>query len=102
MSLKISIRDIGVWLGFAVLLFFSGFRWDVGVDFMSYYKLYGEDWLANAFFLERIEWGSMALKYILSIFGFDDGRYWIWAMAFITLFFVFYSVGKGKFALEKE
>mgnify|MGYP000018321768 CR=1 FL=1 len=92
MSLKISIRDIGVWLGFAVLLFFSGFRWDVGVDFMAYYNLYGENWLANAFLLDRIEWGNIGLKYILFISGFDDGRYWIWAMAFITLFFVFYSI----------
>ncbi len=92
MKFKISIRDIGVWFGFIVLMFFAGFRWDVGVDFMNYYSMYGENWLVNSVFVERAEIGNIGVKYLLSIFGFEDGHYWIWVMAFITLFFFFYSI----------
>ena len=93
-KLRVPVRNLGIWLGFAVLMFFSGFRWDVGVDFMSYYAMYGENWVVNSVLMERAEIGNIGIKYLLSVCGFDDGRYWIWVMAFITLFFVFYCISR--------
>ena len=90
---RISMRSIGLWSCFIVLMGLSGFRWDVGVDFMNYYVQFGDD-LMNEMLLERIEIGNHAVKYLLQLNGFTDGRYWIWVMALITLFCVFYSISK--------
>ena len=40
---RISMRNIGLWSCFIVLMGLSGFRWDVGVDFMNYYVRFGDD-----------------------------------------------------------
>ena len=81
---RISMRSIGLWSCFIVLMGLSGFRWDVGVDFMNYYVQFGDD-LMNEMLLERIEIGNHAVKYLLQLNGFTDGRYWIWVRMFLSL-----------------
>ena len=63
---RISMRSIGLWSCFIVLMGLSGFRWDVGVDFMNYYVQFGDD-LMNEMLLERIEIGNHAVKYLLQL-----------------------------------
>lgn len=73
---------------FLILLFCAGFRWDVGIDWESYYNMFDGSILTNETFKDRIEPINLIILYLLQDNGFSDGRYWIWVMATITLLFV--------------
>ena len=87
--LYIKSDTIKLWLLFILLLFLAGFRWDVGIDWGSYMGL-GEHAATN----ERLEPANLAIKLLLFTNGFTDGGYWLWVMAFLILFFFFYSFWK--------
>lgn len=88
-ELRIKKSSIHLWGIFVILLFFAGFRWDVGIDWGSYMGL-GE----NIATIIKLEPANLAIKYGLLNCGYYDGGYWLWVMAFITLFFFFYVIGK--------
>lgn len=88
-ELRIKKSSIHLWSIFVILLFFAGFRWDVGIDWASYMGL-GE----NIATIVKLEPANLAIKYGLLNWGYYDGGYWLWVMAFITLFFFFYTIGK--------
>ena len=96
MHSKILINNdtISIWIIFLVLLVFAGFRWDVGIDWNNYMSLFGGNLTEMSIYIERIEIGNVAIKALLSSVGLDDGGYWLWVMAFITLFFFFYFIWK--------
>ena len=87
--LYIKPDNISLWIIFIILLFFAGFRWDVGIDWSSYMVL-GQ----HAATIERLEPANLAIKSLLYNNGFIDGGYWLWIMAFLILFFFFYSFQK--------
>lgn len=78
-------------LFFMVLAFFAGFRWDVGIDWMSYYESFGSDINGNGNPL-KLEPINLGMNILLRSFGYFDSRYWIWIMAIITLFFTSKSI----------
>ena len=88
-ELRIKKSSIHLWGIFVILLFFAGFRWDVGIDWGSYMGL-GE----NIATIIKLEPANLAIKYGLLNCGYYDGGYWLWVMAFITLFFFFYAIEK--------
>ena len=92
-TLYVKPDTIKLWCLFVVLLFLAGFRWDVGIDWASYMGL-GE----RAAFNMRIEPANLAIKLLLYRSGFTDGGYWLWIMAFLILFFFFYSFWKYSVA----
>lgn len=69
-----------------ILAFLAGFRWDVGIDWMSYYESFSDDINGNGNPL-RLEPINLGMNIILRSFGYFDSRYWIWIMAIVTLFF---------------
>ncbi|MDR3365995.1 MAG: EpsG family protein [Prevotellaceae bacterium] len=79
--------SIILWSLFVLLLFFSGFRWDVGIDWKSYVNS-----MQNEALLEHYEFGNLLIRNLLHSYGYVDGRYWLWVMALLTLFFFFYSI----------
>jgi hypothetical protein len=79
--------SIILWSLFVLLLFFSGFRWDVGIDWMAYVNSIQDEIL-----IEYFEVGNLLIKNLLYDYGCVDSRYWLWVMAFLTLFFFFYSM----------
>lgn len=87
--MNIKVSTITLWSIFLLLLFLAGFRWDVGIDWANYMGI-GE----NAAVSARIEPACLALKFVLYSKGFTDGGYWLWIMAFIILYFFFYSFWK--------
>ena len=88
-SVYIKPETVKLWSLFIVLLFFAGFRWDVGIDWASYMNL-GEHAPSN----ERLEPANLLVKTYLYVHGYQDGGYWLWIMAFLILFFFFYSFWK--------
>ena len=88
-SVYIKPETVKLWSLFIVLLFFAGFRWDVGIDWASYMNL-GEHAPSN----ERLEPANLQVKIYLYVHGYQDGGYWLWIMAFLILFFFFYSFWK--------
>ena len=96
MKIKFNVNkcDIIVWTLFFVLTFFVGFRWDVGIDWPAYMDLFGEDFLANALLLSRVESGNLLVKLLLMNFGYTDGAYFLWVMGFSTMFLFIYSINK--------
>jgi hypothetical protein len=80
--------SVSLWSLFVLLLFFAGFRWDVGIDWLSYMNSIS----GGSILMERYESGNMLIINMLYDYGCIDGRYWLWVMAFLTLFFVFYSI----------
>lgn len=79
-------------LFFILVLMLAGFRWDVGIDWMAYYNMFGGEILGNDILAERMEPFNLISCAILTTNGFTDGRYWIWGMALINLFFVTKSI----------
>lgn len=79
------------WLLFAILVFFAGFRWDVGIDWFNYMELFD---LENGvgFDSDWMEGGNVWLSSLLYLCGFIDAGYYLWVAAFITLFFIFWSI----------
>lgn len=93
-SMKYMIRysTIGLWFLFVILTFFAGFRWDVGIDWPAYMDVFGGNIIETASWLERMEPANLGLKILLLLNGLEDGGYYLWLMAFITMFFFFYSI----------
>lgn len=93
-------KTIFLVIAFLILLFFSGFRYDVGVDWESYYNYFGKDFWAmtERFHTKEMEPLNMLLKELLMSYGMDSGSYWIWSMAVITLFFTL----SGVYFLSKD
>jgi hypothetical protein len=91
-SITLNKESITVWMMFAVLLFLAGFRWDVGVDWRNYLLLFGTD--SSTIGNEHLESANLLLKYLLFSIGCFDGGYALFILAFITLFFFFYSISK--------
>lgn len=100
MILKIKRKTLFLIITFFILLFFSGFRYDVGVDWASYYNYFGKDFWAmtERYHTKEMEPLNILLKEILMLYGMENGSYWIWAMAVITLFFTF----SGIYFLSKD
>jgi hypothetical protein len=94
MTLKVKKKVVYLTISFFVLLFFSGFRYDVGVDWDAYYKYFGEDFFAmmERYHTKEMEPLNILLKKLLIVYEMDDGSYWIWTMAVITLFFTFIGI----------
>jgi transmembrane protein EpsG len=91
--MKISNNEIICLAFFLIALTLSGFRWDVGIDWMTYYKMYAGMTLFNYDTLsESQEPINILIKNSLVNFGFSDGRFWIWIMAVITLYFISKSI----------
>lgn len=93
-SMTIRKSSMILWSLFIIMLCISGFRWDVGIDWMSYYTTFDGDLLKLATFEERIEPGNILIKLLLNTNGYDNSLYWIWSMSFITLFCIFYTTNK--------
>lgn len=94
-SKKLTIRHstLMLWLLFGILTLFVGFRWDVGLDWPSYMKMFGENF-GSSTLINRIESANLLIKISLLLNGLEDGRYFLWVMGFLTMFFVFYSIHK--------
>lgn len=82
------------WFIFLILLFFAGFRWDVGIDWETYmstlspeavYFLYLEPIVR---FIVRVLWKN----------DFKDAGYALFVMAFLILFFFFYGIWRFSLA----
>lgn len=94
-KLVVRQRTVVLWIIFAVLTFFAGFRWDVGIDWPTYMGLFDGGLYEMALKrLERIEPASLFIKGLLLLGGYTDGGYYLWVMAFITIFLYFYSIYK--------
>lgn len=91
-------NNIFYWGLFAVLTFFVGFRWDVGIDWELYYSLFGEYFYENERYAARTEIGNQYIKFALDYFNFTDAGYWLWVTGFITMYFFFYSIKKYSIA----
>lgn len=85
-------RNIRCIVFFIIALFLSGFRWDVGIDWMSYYNSFGGGILDNDKLSENMEPFNLITCALLQKNGYTDGRYWIWCMALIYLFFMAKSI----------
>lgn len=88
-KLMIRRNAIPFWFLFLVLLFLSGFRWDVGIDWESYMNVF-----SGININERTEPANIIIKFLLFWNGYNDGGYWLWIMAFIILYFFCYSIWK--------
>lgn len=77
---------------FILLAFLSGFRWDVGIDWMAYYQMFSGNALDNDTLREGMEPINLIVCSVLQYFGYGDSRYWIWIMAIIITFFISKSI----------
>lgn len=90
---KLNWRALGLYLSIVSFSFIVGLRWDVGVDYMTYYEL------ASGYFsqsqLDRIEPFARYTAQIVYTNGFP---FYVWfiLMAFLQYFFVIKSVDRDK------
>jgi len=85
---KVKPNIIVLWTIFLLLLFLSGFRWDVGIDWENYMSALNPE----TTHLSRME---PIVKFIVNILwanNFYDPGYTLFIMAFLILFFFFYSI----------
>jgi len=87
-KLFIKKTSITCWSIFIVLLFFAGFRWDVGIDWPMYMASLRPD----HFFFASYEPLIRNLVGILQRHNFIDPGYALFIIAFFILFFFFYSI----------
>lgn len=103
MNMKVNQRNLICFLFFWITLFLSGFRWDVGIDWMTYYNNFdGVKDMSPDTLEEAAEPINVIIKLALMNFGLYDGRYWIWVMTIITIFFFYKSIQEYSLSVAKS
>ena len=90
-ELRIKKSSIHLWGIFVILLFFAGFRWDVGIDWGSYMGL-GE----NIATIIKLEPANLAIKYGLLNCGYYDGDIGCGLWLLLHCFFSFMLLRKSQ------